>query len=627
MTSDAVTSRWPLKRWHDALLLLGAPLLIYAQSLPLGLLGIDDSLYYLNYTALHCGHWPGPIDVWRAPFASEYFPVTALTLWTDLALFGDHAWTGARMQQLLWFGLSVLALRSIVERLTQRRGFAFSVALVYAFHPVCAESVLWLAQRKNVVAMALAFWSFDQYIAFRNAPDRSAGVRAYGAAVLLLIGALLSKSQAVCVPGLLCAYEILCGRSQLRAKLLALAPFVLLTGAFVAANIFLFREDLSGMYLGGSRAAAAASSGPIALRYLAHTLCPLGLAFYYGVIPREAGSLWGLGAWLLLALAMMAATLVCRDRKLAALGWMLGLAAVLPALNLVPQPIPMTDHYQHWALPGWILACAVLAETLLARMPRLGLRGGIALTTACCVAFAALDAVRTPLFGSSLALLQNAAAQRPDSAWAHVSYAGALFHQDDANLKLLAGVESLRALESPDATLINPIDRAFALTQAALYLHRLGKSAEAQALVDAECAKIPSPLLARVTRATVLLRTGNAASAAALLRDDFEANYAGPARSLRESCRGGAAQPDALPPIVQIQSSHEDEFSSTAASELAQHLLFVVSVARLQSGENEGAFDAAIVLGNLAPKSMEAYTALKLTYARLNLARPERAEK
>ena len=109
------------------------------------------------------------------------------------------------------------------------------------------------------------------------------------------------------------------------------------------------------------------SSGPVALRYLAHTVWPAHLAFYYGVTPLTPASLAGWGAWLLAAVVIVTSILVSRERRCIACGWLLGFAALLPALNLIAQPIPMTDHYQHWALPGWILALTLLIVAITAR--------------------------------------------------------------------------------------------------------------------------------------------------------------------------------------------------------------------------------------------------------------------
>jgi hypothetical protein len=151
------------------------PLLLYAGTLRYPLLGVDDGLYYFSNSALHGGRWPGPVAVWRGLFSNEYFPVTATTLWVDLALFGPDIGWGARLHQLLWFGLGALAVRALVLRITQRKNLALTVAALYLVHPVCTESALWLGQRKNLVAFALAFWSVERYVAARGAGERRRG--------------------------------------------------------------------------------------------------------------------------------------------------------------------------------------------------------------------------------------------------------------------------------------------------------------------------------------------------------------------------------------------------------------------------------------------------------------------
>jgi hypothetical protein len=139
-------------------LLFLLPFLLYGQSLGYGLLGLDDQLYYQQNGALHGGSWAGLIDLWRSTALSDYAPISQLTLWLDLALSDGHSWWFARLHGLAWMGAGTLALHALALRLGAGRGVAAAVALLYALHPVCAQSALWLAERKNLVCLALSLW-------------------------------------------------------------------------------------------------------------------------------------------------------------------------------------------------------------------------------------------------------------------------------------------------------------------------------------------------------------------------------------------------------------------------------------------------------------------------------------
>ncbi|HYF51823.1 MAG TPA: hypothetical protein VEJ63_20570 [Planctomycetota bacterium] len=84
---------------------------------------LDDGLYYFGNSALRGGAAHGLIEIWKAPFFHDYSPVSHLTYWVDLALFGTSTWTGARLHSLLWFSAGALAIYSLFARLASRDRF------------------------------------------------------------------------------------------------------------------------------------------------------------------------------------------------------------------------------------------------------------------------------------------------------------------------------------------------------------------------------------------------------------------------------------------------------------------------------------------------------------------------
>ena len=153
--------RWPI--WSVRALLLALPLLVYGGSLGFGLIGLDDQGYYDN-PALAGGSWRGLTGIWTSLALSDYAPVSQLTMWLDLALVGDRWWF-AHLQQILWFALGAWGVHALVLRLTTSAGLALAISLLYVLHPLGGESVLWLAERKNLVAFALGVWCVERYVA------------------------------------------------------------------------------------------------------------------------------------------------------------------------------------------------------------------------------------------------------------------------------------------------------------------------------------------------------------------------------------------------------------------------------------------------------------------------------
>src|SRR5688500_17405603 len=107
---------------------------------------------------------PGsPRDLSRPP---QYYPLTHTTYWVEYQLFGPdaegnlntivfHVTNGllhAAGATLLWFILRRLKVPG-----------AWLIAAVFALHPLNAESVAWITERKNVLSGAFVFASILAY--------------------------------------------------------------------------------------------------------------------------------------------------------------------------------------------------------------------------------------------------------------------------------------------------------------------------------------------------------------------------------------------------------------------------------------------------------------------------------
>lgn len=589
-------TRQRLLRW---LLLLGAPILLYAGTLHYPLTGIDDTLYYAVNPVLGQG-WHAFLEVWRQPFFDDYAPITQLTILADLRC-SPHALEVARLQQLLWLGIGGLACERLLWRVTGQPRLALLLACAYVVHPVCSESAMWLAERKNVVAIALSWWSVERHLAWRQGGRWPALV----ASLVLCALALLAKTHAVVIPALIAAWELILARDDGRRRLLAVVPTGVLTAAFLGIclwGIHLY-PAAQDMRLGGSLAASVWCDGAILWRYLGHVVLPRHLSLFYGVIedptrwrPLLAG--WG-GVLAVLAVSIG----VARERRPVVWAWCAAGCSLLPVLNLKPLPLPMCDHYLQWALPWILLALALPVRRLLSRgapapaapdpagpAGRVGPRrpdaSGV-VAVGFVVYLALLAAARVPSFRSALELTATDARQEPTAVnWG--VYCSALADQGQL---FAAGCAGMRALACSDAHRMFDKSRIVVLSSAALACRQLQGQAASDALL-AQHLHLVDPKVARLVQGVVLLQEQRPVEARARLASVFTPDLAQAAHAIDDACRVQGCPPWQLP-AVSFAALSADQFRQATAMAYLLQSLTALAQADLDTGRPE---EALVVL-------------------------------
>lgn len=598
--SRAGTETFRRRRLADAVL-FGLPFLLYAGSLPFGLLGLDDGAYYLDNTALQGGRWGGLWTLWQRPILSDYSPVVQLTVWLDLALFGEGSWWAVRLHGLAWFGLGVLGVRALVERVTGRPGLARAVALLYLAHPACLPGVVWLAERKQVVGLAFTWWSLERYVAGGAARTARERASRYAAATFLFLLALLAKPHAALIPPVVSCYEACLGAGPALKRLLRTLPFWVLGAGFAAINILWVREDLGHAFYGGSRGAALANDGHVLWHYLRFLVWPAGHALFYGVPAYPASSAWVWGSWL--ALLVLAGALVLRWRRTPVMLWagLGGFLALGPALNFFPQLPVISDHYLNWALPFWLLALAAGVDEAgtrwLSRWARwrCGLLAAAALTWACFVV------AETPAYRDGKTLFGKCVERQPGSALCWAWYAHFLSRSADPRERPQAGPAGLRALEAPDAERLLPLQRMACAREAASWLHAAGRGEEAARVLDEALAPLGDTVDARLTRAEVLARLGAWDAVAGLLDGDFTPELEAWGEELYRMFRAGGTLPDQTPSRLETRPGSDAHAERLVRGRSLRALTFL-GLACLKQGRTERAWRALAVVLNAAPE-------------------------
>src|SRR5437588_2958490 len=162
----------------------------------------DDFLLITGNPLLQ--NFSGLVEIWSGGKTADYFPLTNTVFWIEHHLFGNNA-TGYHALNILLQAANALLLWRILLRL--KIPGAFLAGLIFAIHPIHAESVAWISELKNVLSMFFFLISALFFVEIEDQRVLNRGV-AYSASLVAFLLALLSKTQVVFLPValLLCAW-------------------------------------------------------------------------------------------------------------------------------------------------------------------------------------------------------------------------------------------------------------------------------------------------------------------------------------------------------------------------------------------------------------------------------------
>lgn len=425
------TARWRLPAAGVALIVL-ALCIAYYPSLHGWFVYDDDLLITANPLV------KAPDGLYRFWFTDEsidYWPVVNTTFWVEWRLWATDP-TGYHVTNLLLHIGDTLLIWAILRRL--RIPGAFLAALLFGVHPVNVESVAWISQRKNLLAMLFALLSVLCFLqgdaASEAAPAAARVPPVFGRWDWLSLAAftlaMLSKTSAAFVPLVLLGITLWRG-AVTRRDLLRTLPFVVVAAALVRLTVW-FRPH------GGDAPVATATpiervlgAGSVVWFYLSRAMLPVNLAFLY---PQWQVDVHQWRYWLA-SLGVIAFTGLLwwyRDGwgRAGMFAWGYYCLALLPVLGFIDvgymQHLPVADHYQHFALIG-VTGVAAAGWSVWQRTARGGTRRVAGVIAAAAVtALMVLTWKQSRLYADPISLYEASLQQNPDSWVAHNNLGAAL---------------------------------------------------------------------------------------------------------------------------------------------------------------------------------------------------------
>lgn len=312
----------------------------------------------------------GILDIWFHPALNvgedHYWPVVYTTFWFEHILWG-YSTSAFHITNVLLHAVNCVLVWLILVRLAIPG--AWLAAALFAVHPVHAESVAWIIERKDVLSGLFLLLAFVAFLHFEHGRSR----RAYAWALTCFLLAMLSKSVAVTFPvAILICQWWRNGRIR-RADIAAALPFFAVGAAFVCFDMWHMHSLGRGYDTHLTFAQRVALAGQALWFYAAKLVWPYPLMPIYPKwalnADRLAGYIPALSVAILLVLLWVLRRRVGRGPLAATLFWTGALGPVLGFLDFgFFKYSYVADRFQYLASIGPLALVAAGLSMLFHRL-------------------------------------------------------------------------------------------------------------------------------------------------------------------------------------------------------------------------------------------------------------------
>ena len=126
--------------------------------------------------------------------------------------------------------INALLVYILIYLLSNSAGIAFLTAMLFAINPLRVESVAWIAERKDLLYAFFYLGSLIMYV--YAVKEKAFNGACLACSCALFIFSLLSKPQAITLPFVILAIDLLYRRPRRRSVLIEKAPFLMITMAY-----------------------------------------------------------------------------------------------------------------------------------------------------------------------------------------------------------------------------------------------------------------------------------------------------------------------------------------------------------------------------------------------------------
>jgi tetratricopeptide (TPR) repeat protein len=320
-----------------------------------------------------------------------YRPVTYISFLLDRAVWGLNP-VGFNITNLILHIAVALLFYRVVFALFKKEQVAFVAALIFALHPVAAESVNFHAGGRNTLLCAcFALLALLLYVNKR-----------WLLAAISFTAAIFSKEFALLLPLVLIAHDRYIGTEKRRWT--AYLPYFASIVCYLALRSFAVAHGnlLKTIQLSGNLLLIP----KIVVSYLKNMCFPVNLKVIYDVSPDVSASSFALYSVLLMVVICCAVAF--RKKREIAVSACWFFLFLLPVIGIVPLGTAlMADRYAYFSLMGFSLSLSLVIS-------RVNKRAAVIGTAVLCVCYAAIDVQRNAIWKNMPSLYTQMTIDAPE---------------------------------------------------------------------------------------------------------------------------------------------------------------------------------------------------------------------
>ncbi len=439
---------------------------VFGQAIKFPFINFDDPEYVYEVPEINSGltlhnirwaftHWP----------STNWFPLKNISHMFEFQFFGSNP--GAfHLTNIFLHAATVVLLFLVLRQMTSVKGQSNAsaartwdwrsafVAAIFAIHPLRAESVAWIEERKDVLSGLFFMLTLVAYLHYTRKPS----VGRYLTMSILFAAGLLSKPMLVTTPFILLLLDYWplrrAERSQVTgqksehgiswSKLIVekIPPFVLsavvalltsrgIAPAHSAADQLPFLARISNAFVSY-------------LVYIWQMIWPVNLGVFYP-FPQNGWPVWQVVIVVAILFAITIAAFALRkSRPYLLVGWLWYVVMLLPVVGIIQVNLQAhADRYTYLPQIGLYLMVAWGIADLVANLPRLRKISGVAAIVAL-IALAMTARAQVSYWRDSETLWQHTIAVTKDNYFANASLADLLLRRGRVPEAIAHSEEALR---------------------------------------------------------------------------------------------------------------------------------------------------------------------------------------